>query len=233
MKETFEHQLTANLQAYISADHPVDVAKMDPIELTLAGYDLDGVLKVGEVTLTPEQAPGGIGFNAGGIRRNDGPVPICELRPGFDANFRYDLSKLPKPRIIGDGLFCEVAGLLSGVQQIEATLNGVTKNTPLPGLRAYASAEEEGSALSIEQLEALARELEDQVAKEEERTGGLMVGGDPIIAILREGVVEQAPEATEVRPGIGNALPSLQLKNFGINCGGNKAGSAIKRAQRS
>lgn len=73
MKETFEHQLTANLQAYISADHPVDVAKLEPIELTLAGYDLDGVLKVGEVTLTPEQEPGGIGFKAGGIQRNDGP----------------------------------------------------------------------------------------------------------------------------------------------------------------
>jgi hypothetical protein len=230
MKETFEHQLTANLQAYISADHPVDFAKLQPIELTLAGYDFDGALKVGEVTLTPEQAPGGVGFKAGGIIRNDGPIPACEKRARLDVNFLYDIQQLPQPWVPGDGLFCEVAGLLSGVHQIEGALAEAAENNPLPALQAYVSAERKGGTLSMDQLEALAEELEDQVAKQEKSNGSFLVGGDPIIAILRNGVVEKAPESTEVRPGIGDALNSIQFSDFGINCGGNKERSAIQES---
>jgi hypothetical protein len=66
-KDAFAHQLTANLQAAVFADPTLRASPGDAIELTLAGYDLDGSLKVGEVTLTAETTPSGVVFKAGDL----------------------------------------------------------------------------------------------------------------------------------------------------------------------
>jgi len=102
LKETFEQQLSSNLQAFVLAHPEADISKVEPIELTLAGYDIDGVLKVEEITLTPEQTASGIRLKTGGLPHNpQAPTPLCELRSGFDANPLYDIYGLPKPRVVG------------------------------------------------------------------------------------------------------------------------------------
>jgi hypothetical protein len=218
LKETFEHQLTSNLQAFVLAHPEIDIAKVQPLELTLAGYDIVGVLKVGEITLTPERTAGGISFKTSGLPVNGDQIPTCELRSGFDADALYDVYHVPSPRVIRNGLFCEAAGIPEGVAEIEGLLNQPAVNAPPPALRVYAAAEKVGRVLSLDELEALASELESQIARQETQSGNFRVGGDQNIAILRNGQVEKAPEMNQLLPQAGTALNRLQLNTVSVNC---------------
>jgi hypothetical protein len=223
-KDAFAHQLTANLQAAVFADPTLRASPGDAIELTLAGYDLDGSLKVGEVTLTAETTPSGVVFKAGDLPRTGAPIPTCELRGKFDSNYVYDLEGLPKPRVIGNGLFCEIAGLIAqpdeGVAEVERILSGTIPAQASPALRAYFAAEESGQPLSIDQLTALARELEALLAMQEGATKKQRIGGDRYLAVLRNGRLEGAPETNEVRPTVGTSLNRMQVQNFTADCTG-------------
>jgi hypothetical protein len=110
-------------------------------------------------------------------------------------------------------LFCEAAGILGGAAAIEEVLNQSIGNATSPALRVYAAAEKEGRALSVDELEALASELEVAIAKEEETRKTFRVGGEENIAILRNGSVDIAPEWKELKPDTGTALNSIQLRN--------------------
>jgi hypothetical protein len=230
LKRTFEHQLTANLQAQVLARPELDIAKLQPIELTLAGYDLDGILKVGEITLTPEKDKNGIFFSGSGLPRGDHPIPMCELRAGFDASPLYDYEHVPKPRIVGPSLFCEAAGIPDGVAEIDAILANPNK-VPVPAVRDYGSAEKDGRALSLEELEGLAIALEDLIAKQEIQSKQLRVGGNQNIAVLRNGIVEKAPIVTELIPNQGTALNNAQFSDIGVDCGFGEFDKTMKMDQ--
>lgn len=227
-KETFEHQLMENLQAAVFAAPTLHVSPADIIELTLAGYDTDGSLKVGEVTLTAAMTPGGVAFKASELPRTGGPVPACELRGRFDSSPLYVYDDLPKPRIIENGLFCEIAGLIGGqnegVAEIERTLNDGAAIPQSAALQAYFTAEMMSRPLSTDELVALALELEARLTKEESDTGKLRIGGNSFLAVLRNGHVESAPLVNEVRPAEGNSLNRPLFNTFGIDCTGTPPG---------
>jgi hypothetical protein len=67
LRRTFGQQLTANLQAQVVAEPDIDIANLQPTKLTLAEYELDGTLNVGEITLTPQKSKNRIFFAASGL----------------------------------------------------------------------------------------------------------------------------------------------------------------------
>jgi hypothetical protein len=216
-KRTFGHQLTANLQAKVVSQPEIDVTKLHPLVLTLAGYDLDGSLKIGALVLTPRREQNGIFFDASALPKANHP-PICELRASFDASALYDIERVPQPRIVSDGLFCEATGIPDGVAEIEAILSKPT-SVSVPSVRDYSSAEKDGRALSIEEMEALAITLEDRIAKQEMQSGQLRVGGGRDLAVLRNGLVEKAPTLRGLDPDRDKTLNNAQLRGIGVDCG--------------
>jgi hypothetical protein len=235
-EELFAQALTANLQAAIVADPTLKVPLVEPIELTLAGFDLDGSLKVGEVTLTPKLTPSGVEFGISGLPRVGQSLPTCELRGSPDQDGYYGPFGLPRPRVVGKGLFCEIAGLIStqpdgdiaqdeGVPLVERILNARSISPEPLALRAYYASETSDQPLSIEQLADLARALEDLVARQEAFTNKQRIGGEKYLAILHRGIVEGAPVKNEIRQNAGTALIGPKVFNSGADCTGMSPGT--------
>lgn len=235
-EKLFSEALTANLQAAIVSDPKLNIAQVEPIELTLAGFDLDGSLKVGEVTLTPKLTANGIQFSIGELPRTALPIPTCELRGFPDQNGYYGPFGLPRAKIISKGLFCEVAGLIStqpdgsiaqneGVPLVERILNAHSISPEPSALRDYFSSEASGEPLSIEQLTSLARALEDLVAAQEAFTKKQRIGGEKYLAILHRGAMEDAPIRNEIRQNAGTALIGPKVFNTGADCTGMRPGT--------
>jgi hypothetical protein len=92
------------------------------------------------------------------------------------------------------------------------------KYAELPAVGRYVAFTNGGPALTIEEMKALALELEKQTEIDQTRSGNLLVGGAPEYAVLTNGEINQFsdnPLAKMDPPGTGQALNSGQLANPG------------------
>lgn len=138
LAEIFVHELTGHLQEFYVSHPGFQVSTIQPIELTLAGYDTDGSLKIGEVTLSPEDTDHGISFVATGLPPSIN-VPFCEISASFDRK-QHDRSaqiSLPSIKVVNEALFCEVAGLPNVA---EDRLTHPNSFRSLPALQVYSAA---------------------------------------------------------------------------------------------
>jgi hypothetical protein len=205
---TFDFELTTHIQALMTSEPNLDPD--DPkliLELTMAGYDQDGSLKIAEITLRPARTPTGIEFQA--IERNRAfhAVPSCEFAvsleqlPPFS---RLEGTIGPAIRTIKDTLFCEVVGLPDVAEEL---LAHPTAHTSSSALDVYAKAQTEGTTLSVSDLRSLALYLVEQTEDNEQRTRQFRVGGHPQVAVLSGGrLLESPPDIPDIVEG--NALGS-------------------------
>jgi hypothetical protein len=217
LEGSFAFQLASNLNAYLAFNPQFRITGnpgIQPITLTLAGYDVDGNLKVGAVTLTPTREIDGISLEPSPVRPSRSG-PACESVGQTENTVTTD-DKILTSRIIGEDLSCEIAGLPT-IAEERLTHPDQYKN--LPALRAYSVALKHKRTLSISQMKALAKELEQETKEAEQRLGLNRVGGDPNTAVLTNGHVSEPPTAASVDAAVGQALPSAMLNNITTSCG--------------
>jgi len=109
---SFEFQLTSHLQAMAAANPAMKIDEAKPtVELTLAGYDNDGSLKLAEMTLAPRRTQSGVTL-ASVDRPHSSHVPNCESTAGSQKvpllNWGNNFFVI---RRVGNRLFCDVAGI--------------------------------------------------------------------------------------------------------------------------
>jgi hypothetical protein len=213
---TFQFALSSNLNSLASldsADVPVVLSKLQDIELTLAGYDDDGTLKVAQVALKAVQT--GDGFSLVPYELPFSKYALgCELTAKPDDLKYYDHS-LPKPKIVGNALYCAVAGLRDAPEQRLANF----KQFPtLPALQVYAERQSKHTDLSVEEMRSLALELERESEADEAKNHTWRVGGDPKVAILRDGRVSDSPPVQPVDDRRGSALLVARRDDVVADC---------------
>jgi hypothetical protein len=219
LTRVFEHSLTGNLQSRIAFDPALPLEKESDLELTLAGYDLDGTLKIAQVKLSPVKTPSGISYAASPIPLH-AYVPSCEVTAGFEERTLIH-DDLPRPREPRRTLFCSVVGL---PDIAELRLAHPEQFKQLPALQVYATAQTSHQSLSLIQLRDLALELENETAEDERRSGKRRVGGTPQVAVLSGGRVAEAPDPIPADPKIGTGLDAAQIGASSLTCAGGPKG---------
>ena len=222
---TFQFALSSNLNSLESLNPalvPTVLSKLQDIDLTLAGYDDDGTLKLAQVRLKAVQS--GDGFS---LVPSEPPlgrfIPDCELIAKHD-NPKYHDPGLPVPRIVGSALYCKIAGLRDVPEQ---RLAKPDQFPDLPALQMYARSQSKHNDLSLEQLRSLALELEKESEADETTNHKWRVGGDAKVAVLRDGHVSESPAATRVDERVGSALLADHHDSFDLDCGSNPYGEGM------
>ena len=216
LQNAVSFELTTHIQARSTSEPNLDAD--DPnfvLELTMAGYDLDGSLKIAEITLRPTRTPRGIEFQAAERNRAFHAVPSCEIAVGLEQ--LPPLSPLGGPvgpaiRTIKDTLFCEVVGLPYVAEEL---LAHPAAHTGSSALEVYAKAQTEGTAMSVGDLRALALYLVEQTEDNEQRTRRFRVGGPPQVAVLSGGrLLESPPAIPDIAAGSALRSNSYSLGKF-------------------
>jgi hypothetical protein len=216
LEDAFAFQLASNLNAYLAFNPQFRITgnpNLQPITLTLAGYDVDGSLKVGAVTLTPTREIDGVSLEPSPMHPSRGG-PACESVGQTENTVTID-NRILTSRTIGKDLSCEIAGL---PMVAEERLTHPDQYKNLPALSAYSVALKHKRTLSISQMKALALELEQETKEDEQRSGLNRVGGDPNKAVLTDGHVSEPPTAALVDAAVGQALPNAMLNNIITTC---------------
>lgn len=155
----------------------------EPLRLTVAGYDEDGLLKIAEVKIVVVGASSDIQFRVGLPESISKPAvnqPVCEIAgipsPGN-----------PSMRSIGNFFVCEIAGIPnSAAESILFYPDGFRGANPDIKQLALLSRNNQLTESSTDELRAIAVALEDETDKSTIRHGHI-VGGDKQIAVLRSG----------------------------------------------
>lgn len=227
LTDAISHRLTMNLQAFMSENGPVDLeGAVSPLELTLAGYDLDKSLKIARITLKAERTDSGVIFASvlrETVLQQGLKIPTCTLTASS-----VSLDRTPwdgnrdEPRIItvGKSMFCEVAGLSATADSILST----SPATPVPAwLDEYWRAKSSGNLLTVEQMRALAHGLVKATEDDERRNGQRRVGGNVQEAVLENDKVTLLFGISDVEPGneeIGSRLSLGRGTQVHTHCNG-------------
>jgi 20S proteasome alpha/beta subunit len=216
LQHVFMSELRTSLEAFLAYNPTFVITRDQMIVLSLAGYDLDGQLKLTEFTLKPVTQGNSVFFDVfpWGIS-ND--APACERFGREDGAFTdgYEQS-----RIIGGGLSCEVVG----VPEIANDRLAHPQMYPsLPALQVFAKAGRTGRSLTTTEMRALALELEKETAEDEKKKKTEYVGGNPKVAVLSGGRLTEEPPAPPLEFPVGDALiyalPKAPFNDIRMNCG--------------
>jgi hypothetical protein len=220
---TFGARLTNNLQAQVTADNSTDLAQLEPLELTLAGYDIDGKLKVAVLTLVPHKAEYGVEFIPG-PRRASTITPLCELGASPDKDsVAYTLRGEGQNIVVIDQeFFCSIAGY---TDIAEDALETPRKYRNLPSVVTFEQASQPNHPMSLLEMKSLAIDLEKLTA-----TYDRGVGGELQFAVLRGGAISElqllpTPQHPE---GSGRALATPLMR--GVNTTGGPWNVGIQAA---
>jgi hypothetical protein len=212
------YRLTSHLQTALVDDPNLNTE--DPnlvMYLTVAGYDLDGKLKIGEITLAPRRHIYQAEYVSVPRPSLQNPAK-CET-----AGTTMPLTKgiFGKPtsgvtiRTVGQQLFCEIVGL---TEVPERLLNSPFLASGDAGIDKYAKANRDQSSLTLEDIRQLALDLENETKEDENFHQTYRVGGDPKIAILSGGHLVEAPNAPYVRVDVGTGLLQSHASSWEQTC---------------
>jgi hypothetical protein len=216
LQGVFASQLAGNLNAFLAFNPKLRIIGnpgIQPITLTLAGYDVDGSLKVAAVVLTPTRDVDGVSLDPSSMQPSRSG-PACESVGQIENTVTIN-NKILTSRTIGKNLSCEIAGL---PKVAEERLTHPDQYKNLPALSAYAMALKHKRALSISQMKDLTLELEQETKEDERRLGMNRVGGDPNKAVLTDGHVSEPPTAALVDDAVGQTIPTYMLNNMTYKC---------------
>ena len=215
MVAIFQHDLSTSIQA-LEAENRLSNLDQYSIELTLAGYDEDGGLKIAAVELKPRRTDTGIGYVVQPLPLSPS-VALCEEEIVDSAGVQYSDSSsgLPPIRSVGDELTCELAGLsrVSGEILAHPASFGA-----LPAIARLQSRTKEKVPLTLEESTAVAMELEWQTALAEAVDRKQRVGGQPDVAKLSNGRVSEWPGSSDASPDTGAALHQLHVSEVEWRC---------------
>jgi hypothetical protein len=213
----FERRMTINLQFLATANE--DISKIQDLYLTIAGYDIDGQLKIAEITFRPTKNQDGV-FYIPAVRPPSELLPACEVSAGVDPQSDYLRLGQPslKIRTVRQHLFCEVVGLAHVAEDL---LKNPDRHRDLPAIAMYLDADLQNRSLSIDEMRVLALELERQTARAEDANGRRWVGGEPQVATLSAGKVVDFvsnPIAEEPKTGTGTGLDLTRVYQTTMTC---------------
>ena len=222
LERVFITELRNSLTAYLAFNPAFRVSSSDPIVLTLAGYDLDGSLKIAEFELKPGRSGDGVSLDLLSL-------PIAQDAPSCEAAGKIDDSpadlvglppiamfeRLPPIRTIGKSFFCEIAGLDKVAIQL---LAHPELHPQIRSLNDYARSEKTHRPLSTAEMRTLALDLERETANDEARSRTNYVGGDARIGVLEHGQVTEAPPTTALESSTGSGLRLTPLEGSSLNC---------------
>ena len=215
--------LTTHFNAVAPA-HPAGWTN-DPafaLELTLAGYDLDGSLQVADITFRPIRTKSGIKLESFD-RPLGSSTPACAYAAGLQKIAQVepidDNPITPTGLVvhkINGSLFCDVAGLPNVAYEMLANPHAHTSDV----LISYADAQKTGKTLSAAELRSLAIFLVEQTENSEKKKRTFKVGGPNLVAVLSGGkVVEAPPDAIEEQArAVGALLGGSKLSASTFNC---------------
>lgn len=212
-----QFSLTTHLQAFVS--NGGDISQIQPIYLTVAGYDLDGSLRIAELDFEPTKTDSGVEFEQGMRPRSANP-PTCELSIGI-AQQKVDVDgvdQMMRTRTTGKLFFCEAVGLSNAA---EGVLLHPDHFASRPAIAAYLNAKIKGNALTSDEMIALAVELVHQTELDENLRKSRGVGGSPEIAVLSDGKVSSFtgnPLAKPIDPDIGTDLGASHGSHITYSC---------------
>jgi hypothetical protein len=222
LERVFTTELRNSFTAYLAFNPAFRVNAHDPIILTLAGYDLDGSLKIAEFELKPARSVDGVSIDLL-------PVPVAENAPSCEAAGKIDESParlrglppidlfehLPPTRTIGDSFFCEIAGLDTVATKLLAHPELYPE---IRSLHDYALSKKTHRPLSTTEMRVLALDLEKETANDEATKGTTYVGGDAHIGVLEHGQVTEAPPTMSLVPPTGSGLRRTPLEGMSLDC---------------
>ena len=218
LSNDIKFELTVNLQARVVANPKLDITNVSPLELTLVGYDSDGLLKVAEITLQPAHIPSGVGF-VNTDRPPSSNKPACAQNATVEQALDAASGQLAV-RVAGKTLFCEIAGVPDKAEELLAHPEELPQDEVLQG---FARATRESQTLSPGELRDLAIDLARQTEANEKQNGKQRVGGAPNVAMLSEGRMVEEPTdqspATYVSKETGTALSGDQASDIAYDCG--------------
>jgi hypothetical protein len=203
--ESFRLQLTSHLQAAFAANPALKIDRL-AVELTLAGYDNDGTLKLAELSLVPRRTQSGVTFVTID-RPHSNHLPTCSL---VVAGQRTSLRRDEGDNFfvmfdVGNRFFCDVAGK----QEVaEALLDNPNYAQDLKDPEKVPSAIE---------LRKTAIDLERQTAENETRNKTFEVGGDVEVAGLSDGKIVEDPPPLKA-PDVGGSLVASHYDGAHIRC---------------
>jgi hypothetical protein len=183
----------------------------------MAGYDLDGSLKIADITLRPSRTQHGIAFLAVERRLPENASATCE----FGAEFKqlppmdqFEGPVGPEIHTVRNSLFCEVAGIPDVAMELLAHPS-LDSNSSV--LNKYALALKNDSVFSTSDLKSLALYLADKTAERERKSRTFQVGGPSQVAVLTGGrVVESPPNVPKFN--VGNGLNSNEFAGTKFTC---------------
>ena len=219
LQDTFEDQLTIHFDALLTTISDLKLTDSNLIlELTLAGYDLDGSLQIADITIRPKRTATGVSFES--LDRPRGRVAPCEFAAGFKALPPTDWPTHTGHtglviHTVGDSFFCDIAGLSDVADEL---LAHPSDHSDLNSLNSYAQAKERGTILSLNDLRSLALFLVDQTVAAERKNQTFRVGGPRQIAVLSGGKIIEAPMAISQESTTGSALITMRLESNQVTC---------------
>jgi len=194
LQQVVEFELTTHIHALLIDTPSADVSDQRfLLELTMAGYDLDGTLKVADITMRPAKTPRGVSFKP--VERPIGQLvnPPCEFEGKYERlpelhekEGTYGLTI----HTVGKSLFCDIAGMPEVAEEL---LTHPLEHPGSPELNAYAEAKAHGNDLSLSELRSLAVYLVDETGSAERKNRMYRVGGAPQIAVLSNGSMLESP----------------------------------------
>jgi hypothetical protein len=206
-------QLSANAIANAISGSTTQPEKL---QLTIAGYDDDGSLKIAEEEISPVKVRTHIEFEVfppSSIASPTTNQPVCEIA-GIPDPARKNI------RAVGDYFVCKIAGIPDFAEPILSNPESYRGSDPTLKQFAQTSRKDELTLLSTDDLKAIAGSLETETDKGTLRLGHHEVGREKQIAVLANGKVKEfqplinAPPDT-VRPKVGFGLFSIGLEGFG------------------
>ena len=203
---SFRFQLTSHLQAMAASNPAMEIDELKPmIELTLAGYDDDGSVKIAELTLRPRRTKSGVSF-VSVDRPHSSHIPTCELAVAGHKNLiRPDEDDYFVLFNVGNRFFCDVAGL---PDVAEGLLDD-------PSYAPELKAKEDPSAADLRRV---AIDLEKQTVDAEAQNQRFRVGGEVEVTVLSDGkIAEEPPPLTAT--DFGQSLHGLQATGVHSICG--------------
>jgi hypothetical protein len=219
LQAAVEAQLTTHFDALLTTISDLNLNSPDLVlELTLAGYDLDGSLQIADITIRPKRMASGVSFESVDRPLGRFAKPPCEFAAGFEA--LAPVTELPGYtglviHKVSDSFFCDIAGLPDIAEEL---LAHPSAHPDLAGLNSYTQAKERGTTLSLGDLRSLALFLVDQTVAAERENRMFRVGGPPQIAVLSGGKIIEAPPAIPEESTTGSALLTFRLESNLFYC---------------
>ena len=218
-----EFELTVALKAAM-LNHPLDIETLQPLYVTVAGYDLDGKLKIAQISLhaVPERVIDDGEFTGASayvsFRRPLGSNPppceqSAEAQPSEDVPYPFHSERFTY-RTMGNFFYCDVAG----IPQVAERILGDPASSPTTVIRKISEATI-AHPLSLDELTALATALVEETANDPTVRAFGYVGGPVQIAVLANGKVQSFtgnPNAMQVPTDSGTGLSNPQYTNLTV-----------------